>query len=62
MQEIQFNGWSITSTHGPDCRDCRWAVHRAEGRITSGHGLTHTAELHIRYFGHDATATKNRTR
>ncbi len=58
MQAIEFNGWSITSTHGPDCKDCRWAVHRAESRIVSAHGLAHTAAIVIRYFGHDATAKR----
>lgn len=52
--------WAITSAHGGTCEDCRWAVRRAEDRIESGRALDNTFTLHIRYHGHDATASRKR--
>jgi hypothetical protein len=40
------------------CADCRWAVRRAEDRIESGRALDNTFTLNIRYYGHDAVATR----
>ena len=55
---VDLTAWAITSTHGPNCEDCRWAVRRAEDRIESGRALDNTFTLHIRNSGHDATAKR----
>lgn len=62
MHAVDLTGWMITAAHGPDCADCRWAVRRAEDRIEDGRGMAHTNELHIRYYGHDATAKRKDAR
>lgn len=59
---VDLTAWAITSTHGPDCKDCRWAVRRAEDRIESGRALDNTFTLNIRYHGHDATAKRRDAR
>lgn len=59
---IDLTAWAITSTHGPDCADCRWAVRRAEDRIEDGRGMSHTKSIRIRYYGHDATAKRRDAR
>lgn len=59
---VDLTDWAITSTHGPDCKDCRWAVRRAEDRIESGRALDNTFMLIIRNSGHDATAKRKDAR
>lgn len=58
MKTADLTTWTITSAHGSDCADCRWAVRRAEDRIESGWALDNTFTLIIRYHGHDAVATR----
>ena len=58
MKTADLTSWKITSAHGADCEDCRWAVRRAEDRIESGRALDNTFTLNIRYYGHDATAKR----
>ena len=62
MKTADLTTWTITSTHGPDCADCRWAVRRAEDRIESGRALDNTFTLIIRNSGHDATAKRRDAR
>ena len=62
MKTIDLTAWRITTTHGSDCKDCCWAVRRAEDRIESGRALDNTFTLIIRYHGHDATAKRRDAR
>ena len=62
MKTADLTTWAITSAHGADCKDCRWAVRRAEDRIESGRALDNTFTLNIRYHGHDATAKRRDAR
>lgn len=58
IKTVDLTTWAITSAHGADCEDCRWAVRRAEDRIESGRALDNTFTLIIRNSGHDATAKR----
>lgn len=62
MKTVDLTTWTITSTHDPNCEDCRWAVRRAEDRIESGRALDNTFTLLIRNSGHDATAKRRDAR